>query len=225
VESYVLTRSIHGGYREGLASAMGTSVGGLIHVAAAALGLSALLATSAVALAVVKYAGAAYLIYLGIQPCGIFDSRHPSLLGQHVFYQGVATEVFPGIHSPVCDGQWSGHPPIHGAGLSLSRLEHAGGCRGDCLSRSPRPVAGPPGAIPAAAAAGLRLDVDWVGYLCGDRSNSRIGLVLSAELFPIAPDTELVSVWPRHPLQSVAAAQWTHGGQRRAGCCRTALNL
>jgi hypothetical protein len=76
-----------------------------------------------------------------------------------------------------------------------------------------------------AAAAGLRLDVDWVGDLCGDRSNSRIGLVLSAELFPIAPDTELVSVWPRHPLQSVAAAQWTHGGQRRAGCCRTALNL
>jgi threonine/homoserine/homoserine lactone efflux protein len=94
---YVLTRSIHGGYREGLASAMGTSVGGLIHVAAAALGLSALLATSAVALAVVKYAGAAYLIYLGIQALRhsttTFDSRHPSLLGQHVFYQGVATEV------------------------------------------------------------------------------------------------------------------------------------
>lgn len=46
---YVLTRSIRGGRREGFASAMGTSVGGLVHVVAAALGLSVLLATSALA--------------------------------------------------------------------------------------------------------------------------------------------------------------------------------
>ncbi|MFN8561675.1 MAG: LysE family translocator [Anaerolineae bacterium] len=64
---YVLARSIKGGRREGYASAAGTAVGGLFHVVAAALGVSALLAASAEAFTVVKYAGAAYLIYLGIR--------------------------------------------------------------------------------------------------------------------------------------------------------------
>jgi threonine/homoserine/homoserine lactone efflux protein len=64
---YVVARSASHGYRAGLASAAGLSVGALVHVAAATLGLSAILLTSATAFAVVKYVGAAYLIYLGLQ--------------------------------------------------------------------------------------------------------------------------------------------------------------
>ena len=63
---YVLARSLAGGRKEGVLSAAGTCLGGLVHVLAAALGLSAILAASAVAFQTVKYAGAAYLIYLGV---------------------------------------------------------------------------------------------------------------------------------------------------------------
>jgi len=65
--AYVVARTVAGGRREGLASCGGTGIGGLAHVLAAALGLSALVAQSATAFAIVKYAGAAYLIYLGIR--------------------------------------------------------------------------------------------------------------------------------------------------------------
>lgn len=64
---YVLARSLQGGRRVGLATAFGTALGGLVHVAAAAFGLSLLLAQSAMAFALVKYLGAAYLIYLGLK--------------------------------------------------------------------------------------------------------------------------------------------------------------
>ena len=68
---YVLTRSLTGGRGEGIASPLGTSVGGLVHVAAAALGLSAVLMASATAFTAVKLVGAAYLFYLGI--CTLLD--------------------------------------------------------------------------------------------------------------------------------------------------------
>src|ERR1700751_1562730 len=64
---YVLARSLAGGRREGVLSAAGTFFGGLVHVIAAATGLSIVLAASATAFALVKYAGAGYLIYLGIR--------------------------------------------------------------------------------------------------------------------------------------------------------------
>lgn len=64
---YVLTRSISGGQWTGLSSALGTSTGVLVHTSLAVIGLSALLRTSAVAYTVVKYAGALYLLYLGLQ--------------------------------------------------------------------------------------------------------------------------------------------------------------
>ena len=64
---YIVGRSIGHGRSAGLVSALGISVGSLVHTAAAAVGLSALLMSSAVAFAAVKYLGAAYLIYLGIQ--------------------------------------------------------------------------------------------------------------------------------------------------------------
>ncbi len=64
---YILSRTIAQGQRVGLASSFGVCAGALVHVIAAALGLSAILATSAVAFTVVKYVGAAYLFYLGVQ--------------------------------------------------------------------------------------------------------------------------------------------------------------
>ena len=64
---YVVARSLDQGRRAGLASACGIASGGLVHVLAATLGLSALLVSSAAAYAVVKYTGAAYLFYLGIR--------------------------------------------------------------------------------------------------------------------------------------------------------------
>jgi threonine/homoserine/homoserine lactone efflux protein len=64
--AYVVARTVSGGRSEGLASCIGTGIGGLLHVVAAALGVSLIVAQSAVAFTVVKYLGAAYLVYLGI---------------------------------------------------------------------------------------------------------------------------------------------------------------
>jgi threonine/homoserine/homoserine lactone efflux protein len=64
---YIVARSIEQGRVAGLASVCGIATGTLVHVLAAALGLSALLASSALAFAVVKYAGAVYLIYIGVR--------------------------------------------------------------------------------------------------------------------------------------------------------------
>ena len=64
--AYVFTRSVAQGRRAGILAALGFNLGGYVHMTAAALGLSAILATSAVAFSVIKWLGAAYLIYLGI---------------------------------------------------------------------------------------------------------------------------------------------------------------
>ena len=63
---YLLARSAAQGRRAGILSAVGINLGGYVHIAAAVLGLSALLAASATAFTVVKWIGAAYLIYLGL---------------------------------------------------------------------------------------------------------------------------------------------------------------
>ena len=77
---YVLARTLAGGRREGFQSSIGTFFGGLFHVFAAALGVSAILAASAVAFRTVKYAGAAYLIFLGIR---MIRSRNVHLPDAH----------------------------------------------------------------------------------------------------------------------------------------------
>lgn len=95
---YVLARSLAGGRREGAVSSLGTFVGGLVHVFAAAIGISAVLAASAIAFSVVKYAGAAYLIYIGvrtIQTRNLGAVQQPGTNRPHrdSFKQGVWTEV------------------------------------------------------------------------------------------------------------------------------------
>ena len=64
---YIVGRSVEHGRRAGLVSIAGIHAATLVHVAAAAFGLSAVLASSALAFGVVKYAGAAYLIWLGLK--------------------------------------------------------------------------------------------------------------------------------------------------------------
>lgn len=95
---YIATRSIAQGRSAGVVSVLGVHTGALIHTFAAALGLSALIAASAVAFSIVKYAGAGYLIYLGIQT---FLSKSQMLeikstarakLSQ-VFYQGLLVNL------------------------------------------------------------------------------------------------------------------------------------
>src|SRR5579863_6760631 len=103
---YVLARSLAGGKREGVLSAFGTFLGGMVHVFAAALGISIILAKSAVAFAAVKYVGAAYLCFLGVRmilearrekanasdalPEDLSRKRTPA---RNPLWQGVATEV------------------------------------------------------------------------------------------------------------------------------------
>jgi threonine/homoserine/homoserine lactone efflux protein len=95
---YVLSRTLAGGRREGILSSLGTFLGGLVHVVAAATGLSLVLATSAAAFAVVKYAGAAYLVYLGVRM--IISAQRDAEISipanvvlRNPFWQGIATEV------------------------------------------------------------------------------------------------------------------------------------
>jgi threonine/homoserine/homoserine lactone efflux protein len=103
---YVLARSLAGGKREGVLSALGTFLGGMVHVFAAALGVSVILAKSAMAFATVKYVGAAYLCFLGVRM--ILDARkdntnpedataensaHQLKPARNPLWQGVATEV------------------------------------------------------------------------------------------------------------------------------------
>jgi threonine/homoserine/homoserine lactone efflux protein len=95
---YIVARSVDQGRKAGLASCSGIATGALVHVLAAALGLSALLVSSAMAYSVVKYAGAAYLIYLGIKKLrerpaadGATHVQPASL--RHVYAQGVLVEA------------------------------------------------------------------------------------------------------------------------------------
>ncbi|HEY2816452.1 MAG TPA: LysE family translocator [Casimicrobiaceae bacterium] len=65
--TYIAARSMAGGFRDGAAATFGITTGCVVHTIAAAAGLSALLATSAMAFEIVKWCGAAYLLYAGIR--------------------------------------------------------------------------------------------------------------------------------------------------------------
>ena len=97
--AYILGRSIAQGREAGIASALGISAGTIFHTCAAALGLSAILATSAIAFGAIKLIGGAYLIFLGIKTL-IDRSGHlslPSNFRRHsvtaAFRQGELTNV------------------------------------------------------------------------------------------------------------------------------------
>jgi len=94
---YIIARSIQQGRLAGLVSSLGVQVGTTVHMAAAALGISALLVSSAVAFQVVKYAGAVYLVYLGIRTLLSKDRFEKSHIRRatlsRVFYQGVVVNV------------------------------------------------------------------------------------------------------------------------------------
>jgi threonine/homoserine/homoserine lactone efflux protein len=97
---YVLARTLAGGRREGFQSSIGTFFGGLFHVFAAALGVSAILAASAVAFHTVKYAGAAYLVFLGVKMIRSRNTPLPdnaaalnSSSTSNAFRQGILTEA------------------------------------------------------------------------------------------------------------------------------------
>jgi threonine/homoserine/homoserine lactone efflux protein len=92
--AYVVARTAAGGRSEGLASCFGTGIGGMLHVLAAALGLSLIVAQSAVAFNLVKYLGAAYLVYLGIR---LLLRKDQALMVEPVASQGVRRALFEGI--------------------------------------------------------------------------------------------------------------------------------
>jgi threonine/homoserine/homoserine lactone efflux protein len=90
---YIVSRSLAEGRTAGIVSALGIQTGGLVHVIAATIGVSALLASSATAFSIVKYAGAAYLIYLGVrrlrEPAHPTDGADSAVPRKRLFWQGV----------------------------------------------------------------------------------------------------------------------------------------
>ena len=92
--AYVVARTVAGGRSEGLASCLGTGIGGLLHVLAAVVGLSLLVAQSAVAFTAVKYLGAAYLVYLGIR---MLLRKEQAFTVEAVTAQGARRALFEGV--------------------------------------------------------------------------------------------------------------------------------
>jgi len=92
--AYVVARTAAGGRSEGLASCLGTGIGGMLHVLAAALGLSMLIAQSVATFNLVKYLGAAYLVYLGIR---LLLCKSQALVVEPANSQGTYHALFEGI--------------------------------------------------------------------------------------------------------------------------------
>ena len=95
---YIVARSIHQGRRAGLASVLGIHVGTLVHIAAATVGLSALVVSSAVAFTAVKIAGAVYLVGLGLWTLFSRRAEREVALGgernlRRAFAQGIVVNV------------------------------------------------------------------------------------------------------------------------------------
>ena len=95
---YIIARSVQQGRVAGIVSGLGVQAGTLFHIAAASFGVSALLLTSALAFNIVKYAGAAYLIYLGIKTLLTKEKLEPTQEVKkaglsRVFSQGVVVNL------------------------------------------------------------------------------------------------------------------------------------
>ena len=92
--AYVVARTVAGGRAEGLASCIGTGIGGMLHVLAAAVGLSILVAQSPLAFTVVKVVGAAYLVYLGVR---MLLRKQADVADQPVAPQGARRALLEGV--------------------------------------------------------------------------------------------------------------------------------
>jgi threonine/homoserine/homoserine lactone efflux protein len=97
---YIVTNALRGGRRAGLVAALGISAGCFVHIAAAAVGVSALVAASATAFTVLKWVGAAYLVWVGLKmlfsraPAGIGnDAGQPARSLREIFVQGFGTNA------------------------------------------------------------------------------------------------------------------------------------
>jgi threonine/homoserine/homoserine lactone efflux protein len=94
---YVAARTLAGGRREGLASSFGTGLGGLVHVAGGAVGVSALVLASAEAFTLLKIAGAVYLVWLGIKTAReariAIDMRTEPTGARRAFREGIVVEA------------------------------------------------------------------------------------------------------------------------------------
>lgn len=96
---YVIARSSGQGTKAGVVSAIGIGAGCIIHILAAVVGLSALIAQSATAFDIIKYIGAAYLVYLGVK--SLLSKKHSIKIDQNlkklsykkIFWQGFITNV------------------------------------------------------------------------------------------------------------------------------------
>lgn len=117
--AFVISRSISQGRRHGIATAIGIQMGTLVHILLAVLGLSAILMTSVWAFLIIKYIGAIYLLYLGIQTLrnreGIRVSSNKKRVSMYkASWEGALTDIFNpksgfiflNIHSTICK---SGH--------------------------------------------------------------------------------------------------------------------
>jgi len=94
---YIVNHSVSDGRRVGLAAVAGVTLGNLTHAVAAAVGLSAVLATSATAFSTVKWLGAAYLVWVGVRtlarPAVALDTGRPGVSTRRAFRRGVVVNV------------------------------------------------------------------------------------------------------------------------------------
>jgi threonine/homoserine/homoserine lactone efflux protein len=163
---YVVARSVEGGRVTGLVSVLGVELGTLVHVVFAAIGLSAVLVSSATAFTVVKWLGAAYLVYLGFQHLLARDgdeeelpaggaTRLPRVFTQSVLVQVLNPKValfflafLPQFVDPSRGAAWT-QVVVLGATLAVLGLftdgiyALLGGAAGDWLKRRRSAGAGP----------------------------------------------------------------------------------
>jgi threonine/homoserine/homoserine lactone efflux protein len=138
--TYIVMHSVDKGRRAGLASAAGVASGGLVHVAAATVGLSALVASSATAFTAVKLVGAAYLIIVGIRRIVTGDESErvqaPPAPLRRFYRQGVIVNVFNpktalfflAFLPQFVDTNASVYPQVAVLGLTFSTIAFASDC-------------------------------------------------------------------------------------------------
>jgi threonine/homoserine/homoserine lactone efflux protein len=95
---YVATRSTSQGIKSGIISSFGIMAGCVVHATAAVIGLSAIIANSATGFMVIKFAGALYLVYLGVRSflgenAFAIDSNQSPMSSREIFFQGALTNI------------------------------------------------------------------------------------------------------------------------------------